>query len=59
MGLSRQEYWSRLPCPPGALPRVVGIFKPMSLVSPSLTGEFFTTSATWEAPACHCGDKCC
>ena len=44
LGFSRQEYWSRLPCPPpGDLPSP-GI-KPASL---ALAGEFFTTSATWE-----------
>ena len=49
MGFSRQENWSGLPCPPlGDLPNV-GI-KPVSLMSPALAGEFFTTSATWEAP---------
>ena len=48
MGFSRQEYWSRLPCPPpGDLPDP-GI-EPMSLMSPALAGGFFTTSATWEA----------
>ena len=48
MGFSRQEYWSGLPCPPpGDLPDP-GI-KPASLMSPALAGEFFTTSATWEA----------
>ena len=48
MGFSRQEYWSGLPCPPpGDLPDP-GI-KPTSLMSPALTGRFFTTSATWEA----------
>ena len=42
MGFSRQEYWSGLPFPsPGNLPNS-GI-KPVS-------GRFFTTSATWEAP---------
>ena len=47
MGLSRQEYWSGLPCPPpGDLPDP-GI-EPASLVSPELAGRFFTTSATWE-----------
>ena len=48
MGLSRQGYWSQLPCPPpGDLPdpRV----EPQSLPSPALAGGFFTTSATWEA----------
>ena len=45
MGSSRDEYWSGLPCqPPGDLPNL-GI-KPMSLLSPALAGEFFTTSAT-------------
>ena len=47
MGFSRQEYWSGLPCPlPGDLPDP-GI-EPASLMSPALTGEFFTTSTTWE-----------
>ena len=45
MGFSRQEYWSGLPCPPpGDLPDP-GV-KPTSLMSPTLAGEFFTTSAT-------------
>ena len=49
MEFSRQEYWSRLPCPfPGDLPDP-GI-KPVSLKSPALAREFFTTSTTWEAP---------
>ena len=44
---SKQEYWSRLPCPsPGDLPDP-GI-EPVSLMSPALAGRFFTTSATWE-----------
>ena len=48
MGLSRQEYWSGLPCPPpGDLPDP-GI-EPKSLMSPALAGGFLTTSATWEA----------
>ena len=48
MGLSRQEYWSELPCPPpGDFPNP-GI-KPVSLRSSALAGGFFTTSATWEA----------
>ena len=48
MGFSRKEYWSGLPSPlPGDLPNP-GI-EPMYLMSPTLTGEFFTTSATWEA----------
>ena len=48
MGLSRQEYWSGLPCPPPEDLPNPGI-KPTSLMSPALAGGFFTTSATWEA----------
>ena len=48
MGFSRQEYWIGLPCPPpGDLPDP-GI-ELASLMSPTLSGGFFTTSATWEA----------
>ena len=48
MGFSRKEYWSGLPCPPpGDLPEP-GI-EPLSLMSPALTGGFFTTGTTWEA----------
>ena len=47
MEFSRQEYWSGLPCPPpGDLPDP-GIWH-VSLMSPALSGGFFTTSATWE-----------
>ena len=45
---SRQEYWSRLPCPPPGDRPNPGI-KPTSLMSPALAGGFFTTSAAWEA----------
>ena len=46
MGFSKQEQWSRLPCPPpGNLPDP-GI-EPVSLMSPALSGELFTTSTTW------------
>ena len=46
MGLSRQECWSGMPCPPpGHLPNS-GI-EPTSLMSPALAGKFFATSATW------------
>ena len=52
MGFSRQEYWSGLPCPlQGNLPDS-GI-EPMSLISPTLAGRFFTTRATWEAHSEH------
>ena len=40
LGISGQEYWSGLPCPPpGDLPNP-GI-EPMSLTSPALAGGFF------------------
>ena len=46
-GFSRQEYWSRLPCPPpGDLPDPGT--EPKSLMSPTLAGGLFTTSTTWE-----------
>ena len=48
MGLSRQEYWNGLSCPPpGDLPDPG--MEPVSLTSPALGGGFFTTSANWEA----------
>ena len=47
MEFSKQEYWSGLPCPSPDLSNP-GI-KPVSLTSLALAGEFFTTSATWEA----------
>ena len=38
----------------GAMPSPRGLphpgIKPKSLISPALAGEFFTISATWEAP---------
>ena len=49
MGFSRQEYWSGLPfSSPGDLSDP-GI-EPKFLKYHALAGEFFTTSATWEAP---------
>ena len=48
MESSRQEYWSGLPCrSPGYLPDP-GI-EPSSLMSSVLEGNFFTSSAMWEA----------
>ena len=48
-GFSKQEYWSGLPYPPpGDLPDL-GI-KSKSVMSPALAGDFFNTSAIWEAP---------
>ena len=50
IGVSRQEYWSGLLCPPpGHLPDP-GI-EPMSLTSLAWQGAFFTTSTTWKAPS--------
>ena len=45
MGFSRQEYWNGLP-PPRDLPNPE--IEPISLVSPALAGEFFTTGTTWD-----------
>ena len=49
LGFSRQEYWSKLSCPPPedlSDPEI----EPAFLMSPALSGRFFTTRATWEAP---------
>ena len=47
MGLSRQAQQSEFPCPlPGDLPNPG--MEP-EFLSPALAGEFFLTSATWEA----------
>ena len=47
MGLSRQEYWSALPCPPsGDLPHPG--MEPVSLTSPALAGRCFTASAAFQ-----------
>ena len=48
-GFFRQEYWRGLLCPPpGKLPDP-GI-EPRSLMSPVLSGGFFTASTSWESP---------
>ena len=47
--LSKQEYWSGLPCPaPGDL--LDSGIELASLTCPALAGGLFTISATWEAP---------
>ena len=47
VGVFRQEYWGGLMCsPPGHLPDPG--MEPIPLMSPALTGRFFTTSTTWE-----------
>ena len=48
MGLSRQECWSRLQCPPLEDLPDPGILH-VSVMSPALAGRFFTTITTWEA----------
>ena len=49
MGFFKQEYWSGLPSPPPKdLPDPEIKLRPF--MPPALTGTFFTTSATWEAP---------
>ena len=48
MVFSRQEYWSRFPCPPPEDFPNPGT-EPASLTSPALAGGFFTASTTWEA----------
>ena len=48
MGFSRKEYWSELPFPSPGDFQDPGL-KLMPLISPTLAGGFFTTSATWEA----------
>ena len=42
MGISQQEYWSRLPFPPSENLPDPGI-EPVSVMSPALIGEFFIT----------------
>ena len=49
MEFSRQKLWSGLLCPPPRDLHDPGI-EPASLMSPALTGGFFTASTTWEAP---------
>ena len=45
LGLSRQEYWNGLPCPPPRNLPDPGI-EPESFMSPALAGGFFSTSIT-------------
>ena len=47
MEFSRHECWSRLPFPPLGDLSDPGV-EPKSLMSATLAGGFFTTSATWE-----------
>ena len=56
MGFSRQGCWGGLPGPPPGDLRDPGI-EQESLLSPALTGGFFTTGATWEAQINHTSIK--
>ena len=58
MGFSRHEYWSGLPYPPPGGRSDPGI-KPVSFMSLVSSGQFFTTSTTWEAPYKFTGFKYC
>ena len=53
MGFSRQEYWSGFPFPPPVDLPDPGI-ECASTVSPALSGGFFTSWATREAPSEEC-----
>ena len=53
MGLSRQKYWSRLPCPPPGDHPDPGL-EPLSVASAVLASRFLTTSATWEVLPMTC-----
>ena len=58
MGLSRQEYWSGLPCPSPRDLSDPGI-KPSSLISPALAGkEGFFLPLTWETLVCITSKPC-
>ena len=53
MGLSRQEYWSGLVCPP---PRDLPDpeIESMSLESPAVAGKFFTAEPQGKPSEVHC-----
>ena len=51
MGLSRQEYWCGLPCPPpGDLPNPE--IEPVSLESPAMASKFFTAESQGSPQRC-------
>jgi len=55
MGFSRKEYWSGLPCPsPGDL--LDPGFKPTSLRSSALAGQFFTIAPPRKLKDPECGN---
>ena len=53
MGFFRQEHWSGVPWPPPWVFPTQG-----ALMSPALTGGFFTPSTTWEATKLMCMLSC-
>ena len=57
MGFPRQEYWSGLPCPRQRDLPYPGI-EPMSLMSPTLGGRFFTTLDQIRSVAQSCLTLC-
>ena len=53
VGLSQQEYWRELPCPPpGELPDAE--IELTSTVAPALAGKFFTTEPPWKPISTQC-----
>ena len=53
VGLSQQEYWRELPCPPpGELPDAE--IELTSAVAPALAGKFFTTEPPWKPISTQC-----
>ena len=58
MGLSKEEYWTGLPCPsPEDLPNAGT--EPASRMSSALASRYVTTSATWEAHFVYTYTKTC
>ena len=51
VGFSRQDYWSGLIAMPSSTGSSQLKDRTHILMSPALAGQFFTTSATWEAPS--------
>ena len=58
VGFSRQEYWSGLIAMPSSTGSSQLKDRTHVLMSPALAGQFFTASATWEAPSWLSGLNC-
>ena len=58
VGFSRQEYWSGLIAMPSSTGSSQLKDRTHILMSPALAGQFFTASATWEAPSWLSGLNC-